>query len=93
MNILIKMCFFFCSKIIDFVRDPYGGTWEGYGYAIGLFTVSMVALIFKAHVNYIFKVTGLRVKSALMNAVYRKSLLLSRSSSSGTKDLKLLKAL
>ena len=78
--------YFLCSKIMDFVRNNGEGNWEGCGWAMGLFTASMIALLFKAHVSFIFRLTGLRVKTALMNAVYRKSLVLSRSGNSAKMD-------
>lgn len=72
--------YFLRSKIIDFVRNGKGH-WKGCGWAMGLFAASMIAL-FKASVSFIFRLSGLRANTALMNAVYRTSLVLFRSRSS-----------
>lgn len=69
---------FLCSYLIDFVGSDEP-TWKGVLYAVTLFAVAFSCTLLGTNANHSFYITALRTKSALVSAVYRKSLLLSNS--------------
>ncbi|XP_067139263.1 multidrug resistance-associated protein 1-like [Centruroides vittatus] len=66
------------NNMIDFVvnDDP---TWKGYFYTFLLFLSSLLSNFTINHLVYYMVVTAIQVKSALISAVYRKSLKISSS--------------
>lgn len=64
--------YFLCSLLLDFVktRSPY--TWHGYIYAAGMFLSSVCAVLCMHHHFNIAYTTGLRIRTALTAAIYRK---------------------
>ena len=63
---------FVSSQLILFVqtRDPY--EWRGYMYAIGMFLLSLFVVVFFHNSFNISYTTGLRVRTAITAAIYRK---------------------
>ena len=76
------MCF---SLLIDFVEadatdEPQ---WKGILYAIVLFLSAFTATLFLAQATHRFYIAGMRARTALVSAIYRKSLLLSNAAKRG----------
>ena len=60
--------------IIGFVQSRDGYTWQGVLYAFGMFFSSILAVVFMHHSFNISYTTGMRVRTALSAAIYRKVL-------------------
>ena len=60
------------SQLIAFVEGNSPFVWQGYMYAVGMFVVSVVGCLFMHHSFYISYNTGLRVRTAVITAIYRK---------------------
>ncbi|XP_054155033.1 multidrug resistance-associated protein 1-like [Oppia nitens] len=66
--------------LIDFVGDNYEYKWHGYIYTVLLVVTNVVYSFFNAYSFEIINTMGLRVKSCLTSAIYRKALVLSNDS-------------
>ncbi|KAG2455285.1 MRP1 protein, partial [Polypterus senegalus] len=62
------------SLLLEFVRDTDAPLWKGYFYAALIFLVSCLQSLFNHQYMYTCFTVGMRVKTALMGLVYRKSL-------------------
>nr|XP_015925337.2 multidrug resistance-associated protein 1 isoform X1 [Parasteatoda tepidariorum] len=70
------------DRILDFAEhDDY--PWRGYFYALIIFSVDFVGKIIQNNAIYLFMSCGVQMKSALMNSIFRKNLLLSTVSRKG----------
>ena len=65
-------CVLLCSILIEFVKKKNPYVWHGYMYAVGMFCTSVCGILCMHHHNNIVYTTGLRVKTALTSAIYRK---------------------
>ncbi|XP_054154952.1 ATP-binding cassette sub-family C member 2-like [Oppia nitens] len=66
--------------LIDFVGDNYEYKWHGYIYTVLLVVTNVVYSFFNAYSFEIINTVGIRVKSCLTSAIYRKALVLSNDS-------------
>ncbi|XP_067914713.1 ATP-binding cassette sub-family C member 3 isoform X1 [Heterodontus francisci] len=65
--------------LISFVNNPEARTWWGYGISFMMFfSAALQTLILHQHFQYCF-VTGLRLRTAIVGAIYRKSLVITNS--------------
>ncbi|KAF2071300.1 hypothetical protein CYY_007375, partial [Polysphondylium violaceum] len=67
------------SKIIDFLQDPSLSVWYGLLYSLILTIGYLVNGLCESYWQYKVRVISLRVRSSLINAVYKKSLSVSNS--------------
>ncbi|XP_054167557.1 multidrug resistance-associated protein 1-like [Oppia nitens] len=65
------------NLIINYIEDPNEPQWHGYVYTILLVTVNVLVAIVLANYNEHIGSIGLRMRSCLISAIYRKSLVLS----------------
>lgn len=70
---LMFLCFLFlCRLLIQFVNDSSAPSWQGYFYAALLFVCTSVqSLILQKYFHVCF-VSGMRLRTAVIGAVYRK---------------------
>uniref|UniRef100_A0A671LL09 Canalicular multispecific organic anion transporter 2-like n=1 Tax=Sinocyclocheilus anshuiensis TaxID=1608454 RepID=A0A671LL09_9TELE len=62
--------------LIDFTKQPQAPSWWGYSLAFLMFSASLLqTLILHQHFQYCF-VTGMRLRSGIIGAIYRKSLVI-----------------
>ena len=80
------MAFFNFRSLLDFIGSDEEG-WKGYFYTFLLLLITVITVLTRAHYTHIMYMTGFRVKTALMSAVYRKALKISHSAKKGTKLL------
>ncbi|XP_062886764.1 ATP-binding cassette sub-family C member 3 isoform X2 [Mobula hypostoma] len=67
------------NMLISFTDDPEARTWWGYGIAILMFiSTALQTLLLHQHFHYCF-VTGMRLRTAIIGAIYRKSLIITNS--------------
>ena len=68
----MSVCLSLCSTLLDFIenKDPF--VWHGYMLACAMFTSSIVGVLCMHHHFNISYTTGLRVRTALTSAIYRK---------------------
>ncbi|XP_054154950.1 ATP-binding cassette sub-family C member 2-like [Oppia nitens] len=66
--------------LIDFVGDNYEYKWHGYIYTVLLVLTNVIYSFCNAYSYEIFNTMGIRVKSCLTSAIYRKALVLSNDS-------------
>ena len=73
------------SLLLGFIgRDDEEG-WKGYFYAFLLVLATLVTVLTRAQSMHIVYITGVRVKTALMCAVYRKALKIAHGAKQGTR--------
>ena len=65
-------CVLLCSILIEFVKNKSEYLWHGYLYAVGMFCSSIFGVLCINHNYNIGYTTGLRVRTALTSAIYRK---------------------
>uniref|UniRef100_A0A672T625 ABC-type glutathione-S-conjugate transporter n=1 Tax=Sinocyclocheilus grahami TaxID=75366 RepID=A0A672T625_SINGR len=65
---------FFKSLLLGFMKDEDAPLWKGYFYASLMFLLSCLQSIFNHQYTYTCFTVGMRVKTAVMGLVYRKSL-------------------
>ncbi|KAJ6635067.1 Multidrug resistance-associated protein 1, partial [Pseudolycoriella hygida] len=86
--ILISLLFiqpFLLNELIDFISlADTSPVWHGFLLTFGLFSVTLISAIVNGQYVYLTKLTGLRVKTALMSALYRKALRISTSAKKAT---------
>ncbi|KAI1883878.1 hypothetical protein AGOR_G00220620 [Albula goreensis] len=63
--------------LIQFVNDANAPTWQGYFYTVLLFVCSCVQTLILQKYFHVCFVTGMRLRSAIVGAVYRKALVIS----------------
>ncbi len=63
--------------LIDFIADKRQSAYMGYFYAITLFFMSTLQTLFLQHYFYRMFIVSARIRTALMNMIYKKSLVLS----------------
>ncbi|XP_076017009.1 ATP-binding cassette sub-family C member 2 [Genypterus blacodes] len=63
--------------MMSFTRDPSSFVWEGYLYAVLLFVVAMLQSLFLQQYFQKCFVLGMKVRTAIMAAVYKKALVVS----------------
>ncbi|XP_072339968.1 ATP-binding cassette sub-family C member 3 isoform X2 [Scyliorhinus torazame] len=67
------------NMLISFINNPEAKTWWGYGISILMFfSAAVQTLILHQHFQYCF-VTGMRLRTAIVGAIYRKSLVITNS--------------
>uniref|UniRef100_A0A8C8E472 ABC-type glutathione-S-conjugate transporter n=1 Tax=Oryzias sinensis TaxID=183150 RepID=A0A8C8E472_9TELE len=64
------------SLLLGFIRDPEAPQWKGYFYATLMFLLSCLQSLFNHQYMYTCFTVGMRVKTAVMGLVYRKSLVI-----------------
>uniref|UniRef100_A0A671V6B7 ABC-type glutathione-S-conjugate transporter n=1 Tax=Sparus aurata TaxID=8175 RepID=A0A671V6B7_SPAAU len=64
------------SLLLDFMRDEDAPLWKGYFYATLMFLLSCLQSLFNHQYMYTCFTVGMRVKTAVMGLVYRKSLVI-----------------
>ncbi|XP_061889552.1 multidrug resistance-associated protein 1 [Entelurus aequoreus] len=64
------------SLLLDFIRDEDAPLWKGYFYATLMFLLSCLQSLFNHQYMYTCFTVGMRVKTAVMGLVYRKSLVI-----------------
>uniref|UniRef100_A0A4W3IKJ1 Multidrug resistance-associated protein 1 n=1 Tax=Callorhinchus milii TaxID=7868 RepID=A0A4W3IKJ1_CALMI len=62
--------------LLGFVNNHFAPVWQGYFYAILLFICAFVQTLFLHQYFHICFVTGMRLKTAIIGAVYRKALVI-----------------
>ncbi|XP_031720536.1 multidrug resistance-associated protein 1 isoform X1 [Anarrhichthys ocellatus] len=67
------------SLLLDFMRDEDAPLWKGYFYATLMFLLSCLQSLFSHQYMYTCFTVGMRVKTAVMGLVYRKSLVINSS--------------
>lgn len=65
--------------LIGFIGDPEAEDWKGIFYSVMLFVVASVQTLFLAQYFNRMMFVGLRIRTALVSAIYRKSLIMSNS--------------
>uniref|UniRef100_A0AAX7U300 ABC-type glutathione-S-conjugate transporter n=1 Tax=Astatotilapia calliptera TaxID=8154 RepID=A0AAX7U300_ASTCA len=65
--------------LLDFMRDEDAPLWKGYFYATLMFLLSCLQSLFNHQYMYTCFTVGMRVKTAVMGLVYRKSLVINSS--------------
>jgi len=70
-------CVLLYSMLIEFVKNRSPYVWHGYMYAAGMFCSSVFGVMCTHHNYNIAYTTGLRVRTALTSAIYRKVQLVS----------------
>uniref|UniRef100_A0AAR2KT00 ABC-type glutathione-S-conjugate transporter n=1 Tax=Pygocentrus nattereri TaxID=42514 RepID=A0AAR2KT00_PYGNA len=65
------------SLLLGFVRDEDAPLWKGYLFAFTMFLLSCLQSLFNHQYMYACFTVGMRVKTAVMGLVYRKSLVIS----------------
>jgi len=65
-------CVLLYSMLIEFVKNRSPYVWHGYVYAVGMFCSSVFGIMCTHHNYNIAYTTGLRVRTALTSAIYRK---------------------
>ena len=75
--------FFLCSLLINFVYsgDPL---WHGILYAITFFLLSLVTALLNGQFQIKCYLVGFRIRTALISAIYRKSLTISPAARKNT---------
>uniref|UniRef100_A0A673GXS6 ABC-type glutathione-S-conjugate transporter n=1 Tax=Sinocyclocheilus rhinocerous TaxID=307959 RepID=A0A673GXS6_9TELE len=73
---LCLVCFLFFSLLLGFVRDEDAPLWKGYLFAFLMFLLSCLQSLFNHQYMYACFTVGMRVKTAVMGLVYRKSLVI-----------------
>ncbi|TRY93238.1 hypothetical protein DNTS_014375 [Danionella cerebrum] len=64
------------SLLLGFVRDDSAPLWKGYLFAVSMFLLSCLQSLFNHQYMYTCFTVGMRVKTAVMGLVYRKSLII-----------------
>ena len=72
----VCLCPLLCRLIIGFVSDPEEAAWKGYVYAALLFVVAMVQAAFLQQYFHRGYIVGMRMRTVLMAAVYKKVVLI-----------------
>ncbi|KAG7334686.1 hypothetical protein KOW79_001282 [Hemibagrus wyckioides] len=67
------------SLLLDVVRDKDAPLWKGYLFAFSMFLLSCLQSLFNHQYMYSCFTVGMRVKTAIMGLVYRKSLVISNT--------------
>lgn len=65
--------------LIEFIRDKEAEDWKGIFYAVLLFLVASTQTLFLAQYFNRMMFVGLRIRTALVSAIYRKALIMSNS--------------
>ena len=65
--------------LISFISDPEAENWKGIFYAVLLFIVASIQTVFLAQYFNRMMFVGLRIRTALVSAIYRKALIMSNS--------------
>ncbi|XP_067833665.1 ATP-binding cassette sub-family C member 3-like, partial [Heptranchias perlo] len=67
------------NMLISFIKNPEARTWWGYSIAaLMFFSATLQTLLLHQHFQYCF-VTGMRLRTAIVGAIYRKSLVITNS--------------
>ncbi len=69
---MLSLAFYPSSLLITYVASDNEFEWKGYMYVVLLFSVSLLGTIVLQHYVYRSYVVGMRVRTALNAAVYRK---------------------
>ncbi|CAG2115925.1 unnamed protein product, partial [Medioppia subpectinata] len=72
------------KMLIGFTTDPNEQNWHGYMYALLLILTNTFQSLINGYQSQRMAVLGMRIRACLVSAVYRKSLVLSNHSKSGT---------
>uniref|UniRef100_A0A672NTE1 ABC-type glutathione-S-conjugate transporter n=1 Tax=Sinocyclocheilus grahami TaxID=75366 RepID=A0A672NTE1_SINGR len=71
---------FYLSLLLGFMKDEDAPLWKGYFYASLMFLLSCLQSVFNHQYTYTCFTVGMRVKTAVMGLVYRKSLVVNSAS-------------
>uniref|UniRef100_A0A673CCA3 ABC-type glutathione-S-conjugate transporter n=1 Tax=Sphaeramia orbicularis TaxID=375764 RepID=A0A673CCA3_9TELE len=77
--LLILFLLFLHSLLLSFMKDEDAPLWKGYFYATLMFLLSCLQSLFNHQYMYTCFTVGMRVKTAVMGLVYRKSLVINSS--------------
>ena len=72
----------FCSLLLDFVNSD-APVWKGILYSAIMFITAVLQSIVNSQYFYRMYLTGMRVRTALISAIYRKALLISNAAKKG----------
>uniref|UniRef100_F6PGX9 Uncharacterized protein n=1 Tax=Ciona intestinalis TaxID=7719 RepID=F6PGX9_CIOIN len=67
------------SSLITFTTADYAPMWQGYLLAVGMFFTALIQSVILQQYFHICFVVGMRLRSAIVSAIYRKALLLSNA--------------
>ncbi|XP_078487497.1 multidrug resistance-associated protein 1-like isoform X1 [Ciona intestinalis] len=67
------------SSLITFTTADYAPMWQGYLLAVGMFVTALLQSVILQQYFHICFVVGMRLRSAIVSAIYRKALLLSNA--------------
>jgi len=87
---LFSISRFPCSLLIGFVEDKpteeaeNDFVWKGYIYAVLLFVAAFFSTLFMAQYSHRMYMTGLRARTVLVSAIYRKALVVSNAAKRST---------
>jgi len=70
--------------LIAFVGDDQAPQWKGYLIAVGLFVTASIQTIFLQNYFHVCFTVGMRVRSSIVSAVYRKAIKLSNNARKGS---------
>nr|XP_022903100.1 multidrug resistance-associated protein 7 [Onthophagus taurus] len=65
------------GKLVGFIEDKNENIQNGYGYAVGLFTTTLLGSFFNTHFNFLMAIVGLKIRGALITTIYKKTLTVS----------------
>lgn len=72
------------SLLITFTAIPGTPQWHGFVYMVALLGISLLTALLNSQMNYMSMQVGMRIRVALVNAIYRKSLTISSAARRGT---------
>uniref|UniRef100_A0A9J7YYP2 ABC-type glutathione-S-conjugate transporter n=1 Tax=Cyprinus carpio carpio TaxID=630221 RepID=A0A9J7YYP2_CYPCA len=75
-SVIMTLSFLFFSLLLGFVRDEDAPLWKGYVFAFLMVLLSCLQSLFNHQYMYRCFTVGMRVKTAVMGLVYRKSLVI-----------------
>uniref|UniRef100_A0A8C1VAR3 ABC-type glutathione-S-conjugate transporter n=1 Tax=Cyprinus carpio TaxID=7962 RepID=A0A8C1VAR3_CYPCA len=75
-SVIMTLSFLFFSLLLGFVRDEDAPLWKGYVFAFLMVLLSCLQSLFNHQYMYMCFTVGMRVKTAVMGLVYRKSLVI-----------------
>ena len=73
-KLYLKVCFELCRMLINYVENSTSETWEGVFIAVLFFLSTLAQSLFSQRELYIYSTLEIRIRAALIAAVYRKTL-------------------
>lgn len=62
------------NKLVGFIEDKSENIQLGYLYAFGLFSTTLISAFCTSHFNFYMSIVGLKIRTALVTTIYRKTL-------------------